>query len=99
MSKIEPSGEGMLWVYDLKKQCWRYKNIHEIPTTYSFVPLPQTALEECRLWLKAVHRIKHKFIWSKDAIPMDEFEKVASVSNRENLDRFSYVKINPQRFK
>jgi hypothetical protein len=65
-----------------------------IPWTYTLAERPTTFRKEAKLWLQAVGRVKHQFIWFENTgIKKEDFAKIKSNKNIENYNRFSFISI------
>lgn len=59
-------------VYDNWQNRWISVRASEIPWTYTFAEKPTNYRMEARLWLNLFRRVKHRIIWFKKKIPVDE---------------------------
>lgn len=80
-------------VYDTQQQCWKMMTANQIPWTYTYARHPINFRQEARLWLRAAHRVKHRYIWARVGIPRDEFARLMSRQNIENYNRYLFVNI------
>lgn len=83
-------------VFDKKQQCWRKMNVSEIPWTFTYERRPNIFREEARLWLRAAHRVKHRYIWARHQIPQSQFACLMSTKNIENYDRYVFINLQTQ---
>lgn len=93
-AELFKDSNGFIRIFDQKTQQWKMKHVNTIPVTYSYVPRPTNYMMEARLWIQTAHILRHKFIWSQPNIPKKSFEKIASETNVQNFDRYSYLNIN-----
>lgn len=81
--------ESIIRVFDTIWNEWRKLYMYEIDRTYSFLPVPNSQQLELEYFLRSSCLPKHTIFWSTPAIPKDVFAKVASISNKERLGRFT----------
>lgn len=78
-------------LYDNVQKTWRRMHVYDIPWTYTFAPRPTNYRMEAKLWMFAARRVNHRFIWSRDQIPMRDFSQIKSRSNAENHGRYTFL--------
>lgn len=66
-----------------------------IPPTYTFAERPINIEMELDYYLRGVCAPKHQFIWSVDAIPKDDFSKVAAELNQAYRCRYTFAPYLP----
>lgn len=80
-------------VYDNRLQCWRKVSTSQIPWTFTYARRPTNFREEARLWFRAAHCVKHRFVWAQIDIPRDDFAKLMSKQNIENYGRYTFANL------